>query len=92
MATAKKPNVTATVETKKAAPRRKPATASAHKAPAAAAPRTRKAAAPNGDATPVVEPQEIERLAYQLWEQRGRPEGTSVEDWNRAQQILLQSR
>jgi hypothetical protein len=91
MATAKKPKVTAaTVETKKAAPRRKPATASA-KAPAAAAPRTRKAD-PNAESTPEVALQEIERLAYQLWEQRGRPEGTSIEDWNRAQEILLQSR
>ena len=90
MATAKKPQATATDDTKKAAPRRKPATAAAKKAPAAAQ-RSRKAA-PNGEATPGVESQEIERLAYQLWEQRGRPEGTSVEDWNRAQQILLQQR
>ena len=90
MATAKKPKLTATVETKKAAPRRKTATTSAQQAPAAA-PRTRKAA-PQADALPEVEPHEIERLAYQLWEQRGRPEGTSVEDWNRAQEMLLQSR
>jgi hypothetical protein len=37
-------------------------------------------------------PEEIERLAYQLWEERGRPEGNSLEDWNRAQQMLAQSR
>ena len=91
MATAKKPNVTATIETKKAAPRRKPATASAQKAPAAATSRASKAA-PNADPTHEVEPREVERLAYQLWEQRGRPEGTSVEDWNRAKEILLQTR
>lgn len=90
MATAKKPNVTATIETKKAAPRRKPATASAQKA-SAASPRMRKAA-PDAEPTSEVEPQEVERLAYQLWEQRGRPEGTSVEDWNRAKEILLQTR
>ena len=82
MATAKKAN-TATVETKKAAPRRKPATA--------AAPRTRKT---SPKAKPAVEvmPEEIERLAYHLWEERGRPEGTSVEDWTRAQEILLEAR
>jgi hypothetical protein len=90
MATAKKPKITATGETKKSAPRRKTANTSAQQAPAAAA-RTRQAA-PKAEPTPEVESQEIERLAYQLWEQRGRPEGTSVEDWNRAQEILLQSR
>lgn len=87
MATAKKDKITATVETKKAAPRRKPATASAKKAHAAAAPKT-----PKAKPAPEVMPQEIERLAYQLWEERGCPQGTSLEDWNRAQEMLLQSR
>lgn len=91
MATAKKDKITATVETKKAAPRRKPATASAKKAHAAAAPKTRKAT-PKAKPAPEVMPQEIERLAYQLWEERGCPQGTSLEDWNRAQEMLLQSR
>lgn len=92
MATAKKAKVTATVETKKAAPRRKPATTAAAKKPAtAAAPKTRKAT-PKAKPAAEVMPEEIERLAYRLWEERGRPEGTSTEDWNRAQQLLAQSR
>ena len=72
---------------KKAASRRKPA-ATARTTPA---PRARKAAAaaPSSDSPTR---QEIELLAYKLWEERGRPEGTSVEDWNRAQEVLLQSR
>jgi hypothetical protein len=91
MATAKKPKVTATPETKNAAPRRKPAAAAVTKPAAAAAPKTRKAT-PKTTLAPEVSTAEIERLAYQLWEERGRPEGTSVDDWNRAQEILLQSR
>ena len=92
MATAKKPKVTATVETKKAAPRRKPATTAAAEEPATtAAPKTRKAA-PKRKFVSEVMPEEIERLAYQLWEERGRPEGNSLEDWNRAQEILVRSR
>ena len=91
MATAKKAKVTATVETKKAAPRHKPAAAAAKKSATAAAPKARKAT-PQAKATPEVMPEEVERLAYQLWEERGRPEGNSLEDWNRAQEILLQAR
>ncbi len=30
----------------------------------------------------------VERLAYSLWEERGRPAGTSTEDWYRAEQML----
>jgi hypothetical protein len=89
MATAKKPKLTATAETKKAAPRRKPATTAAAKEPTTtAAPQTRKAASKT-KSLPEVRPEEIERLAYQLWEERGRPEGNSLEDWTRAQEILL---
>jgi len=90
MATAKKAKVTATVETTKVAPRRKPAAAAAKKTATAAAPKTRKAT-PKAKPAPDVMPEEIQRLAYHLWEERGRPEGTSSEDWNRAQEILLQS-
>jgi hypothetical protein len=32
--------------------------------------------------------EEIERLAYQLWLERGRPEGTPDEDWLRAERLL----
>lgn len=88
MATAKKPKRSATVE---AAPRRKPA--GAKKSATAEAPKARKASAKTKTkSVPSVMPGEIERLAYQLWEERGRPEGNSLEDWNRAQEILLQSR
>ena len=31
----------------------------------------------------------IERLAYELWEQRGRPLGSPEEDWRRAEEIVL---
>ena len=89
MATAKKPKLTATVEN---TPRRKPATTAATKKPApAAAPKVRKAPAKVKSASEVM-PEEIERLAYQLWEERGRPDGNGLEDWNRAEEILLKSR
>src|SRR5215470_12439220 len=32
---------------------------------------------------------EIERLAYQLWQERGRPWGSAEEDWFRAERLLL---
>lgn len=32
--------------------------------------------------------EEIERLAYQLWIERGCPEGTAQEDWDRAERLL----
>lgn len=89
MATAKKPKLTATVES---AARRKPSTTAATKKPStAAAPKARKAA-PKAKPAAEVMPEEIERLAYQLWEERGRPEGNALEDWNRAEEILLQAR
>ena len=31
---------------------------------------------------------QIEKLAYQFWEERGRPSGSSEEDWFRAEQEL----
>ncbi len=34
------------------------------------------------------EPDEVERLAYQYWQQRGRPTGSSEEDWYRAEQEI----
>lgn len=89
MATAKKAKVTAAAEPTKAAPRRKPATTAAKKT-AAAAPKKR-IATPKAQPAVEVMQEDIERLAYQLWEERGRPEGNSLEDWNRAQAILLQA-
>jgi hypothetical protein len=35
---------------------------------------------------------EIEQLAYSLWEQSGRPEGTADSDWYRAEALLLAER
>jgi hypothetical protein len=32
--------------------------------------------------------QEVEELAHQLWEERGRPLGSPEEDWRRAEEIL----
>jgi len=34
----------------------------------------------------------IANLAYQLWEQRGSPQGSPEEDWNRAEQLLQVNR
>jgi hypothetical protein len=33
-------------------------------------------------------PDRIARLAYEFWESRGRPEGTDLEDWFRAERHL----
>ncbi len=35
--------------------------------------------------------QQIEKLAYQLWEERGRPLGSPDDDWFRAEQEFVQS-
>jgi DUF2934 family protein len=34
----------------------------------------------------------ISKLAYQLWKERGRPEGSPEEDWFRAQDLLRTGR
>lgn len=34
--------------------------------------------------------EQIEQLAYQFWEERGRPQGSPDEDWFRAKRRLLQ--
>lgn len=40
---------------------------------------------------PVVpDPNEVARVAYQLYEQRGRSDGNDLGDWLRAEQILRQ--
>ena len=33
--------------------------------------------------------EQVRHLAYQFWEERGRPEGSSNEDWYRAEKQLL---
>ena len=33
---------------------------------------------------------DVARLAYELWERRGRPDGSELEDWLRAEQALVQ--
>jgi len=35
--------------------------------------------------------QQIENLAYQLWEERGRPLGSPGDDWFRAEQTFIPS-
>jgi hypothetical protein len=35
--------------------------------------------------------EQIEKLAYQLWEERGRPLGSPADDWFRAEQEFIQS-
>jgi Protein of unknown function (DUF2934) len=37
---------------------------------------------------PDLDRQEIERLAYRLWQERGSPHGTSEDDWFRAEKML----
>ncbi len=34
--------------------------------------------------------EQIEKLAYKMWEERGRPLGSADEDWFRAEQELIQ--
>ena len=36
------------------------------------------------------EHEQIEKLAYQLWEERGRPLGSPDDDWFRAEQEFIQ--
>jgi hypothetical protein len=38
------------------------------------------------------EQEAIAKLAYQLWSERGRPEGSPEEDWFRAEELLRSSR
>jgi len=49
------------------------------------------APAPNGSHASSTRPEheEIAKLAYQFWEERGRPEGSPYEDWFRARNVLL---
>jgi hypothetical protein len=77
MATARKAKPARATETltKKAAPRRKLAAAAVEKP-----------AEPAAKSAP--DDKEIELLAYKLWEERGRPEGTGDQDWARAVQML----
>jgi hypothetical protein len=34
--------------------------------------------------------EQIQKLAYQLWEARGRPLGSPDDDWLRAERVLIQ--
>ena len=51
------------------------------------APKAAAAAAGAGTST-----EDVARLAYALWESRGRPLGSPEEDWYRAEQELLNKR
>ncbi len=64
-------------------------------APKSAAQRHRKTAGPvTAVETPVQNPntEDIARLAYSLWEARGRQDGSADEDWFHAEQELLGNR
>ena len=39
-----------------------------------------------------IDPQQIAALAYQYWEERGRPKSSPEEDWFRAEETLHQKR
>ncbi len=39
-------------------------------------------------AAPAPDREQVARLAYRYWEERGRPDGTPEEDWFRAEQEL----
>lgn len=79
----------------KAATKATPTKTTAAKTTRKAAPRklTVKAATPKAAPVEQVSSEEsfseqVARLAYQFWEERGRPEGSSHEDWYRAEQEL----
>lgn len=54
-------------------------------------PTTNSSTAPNGSHSPSIGPgpEEVAKLAYQFWEERGRPHGSSDEDWFRAEGRLV---
>lgn len=77
------------------ASRKKPVSASQHGVVAASSTRNQGREAFNLEiggsraserATP--DPGLVERLAYALWEERGRPDGSADDDWLRAEQLL----
>lgn len=41
-------------------------------------------------ATTTLDPQEVARIAYEFYEQRGREDGRDLEDWLRAESIVRQ--
>ena len=43
----------------------------------------------NGD--PVIRREDVERLAYELWQKRGCPMGSPEDDWQRATDMLALS-
>jgi hypothetical protein len=92
MAIAKTKSAKAAAEpVKKKASRRK---ASA-KMSTATKPKARRTAKKTGKAGPIGDPAgmrcEIEMLAYRLWEERGCPQGSGLEDWTQAEQQLTSS-
>lgn len=53
---------------------------------------TKRAFAAEAESPEVSFREQVALLAYQLWEQRGCPEGSSEEDWLQAEQELMASR
>jgi hypothetical protein len=43
------------------------------------------------DTSPTVSDLEISRLAYEIYEARGRTEGSQLDDWLKAEQQLIES-
>ena len=39
-----------------------------------------------------IDPQEVARIAYGLYEQRGRADGQALDDWLKAEVIILEDR
>jgi hypothetical protein len=51
-----------------------------------------KSTAPSLAAVPEPDREAIAELAYRLWKERGRPEGTPEEDWYQAEDLLRSGR
>ena len=52
--------------------------------------RRNQARAARPQATSSIDPQEVSRMAYELYEQRGREDGHDLEDWLKAERIVRQ--
>ena len=46
----------------------------------------------SGNGSGIIDDQEVARVAYELYEQRGREDGHDLEDWLKAKQIVKERR
>ena len=88
MATAKA--ATASTSRKRAATSKTKTETAAKRAPRKRAVKKPAGAAPAAEGLSFSE--QVERLAYQYWEERGRPDGSAHEDWLRAEAELAADR